>query len=110
MRLQNVFLAVTLLASSSSALAAPFTKLIVFGDSLSDNGNLLGLTGGLAPASPYFQGHASNGPVAVEYLSLALGLGPLVPAVVLLNSQPQGLGLAAHDALASGTTSRTRQA
>ena len=82
MRLKSLFLAATLVASSTSAFAAPFTKLFVLGDSASDNGNLLALTGGLAPAPPYALGRASNGPVAVEYLSLALGLGPLLPAAL----------------------------
>ena len=41
----------------------------VFGDSLSDNGNLFAATGGFAPPSPpYFDGRFSNGPVWVEYL------------------------------------------
>jgi phospholipase/lecithinase/hemolysin len=82
MRLKSLLLAATLVASSTSAFAAPFTKLIVFGDSTSDNGNLAALSGGALPAPPYTPGHASNGPVAVEYLSLALGLGPLLPAAV----------------------------
>jgi len=43
--------------------------IYVFGDSLSDNGNLFSATGGLAPPSPpYFDGRFSNGPVWVEYL------------------------------------------
>ncbi len=41
----------------------------VFGDSLSDNGNLFTASGELAPPSPpYFDGRFSNGPVWVEYL------------------------------------------
>ncbi len=43
--------------------------IYVFGDSLSDNGNLFSESGGLAPPSPpYFDGRFSNGPVWVEYL------------------------------------------
>jgi phospholipase/lecithinase/hemolysin len=46
-----------------------FKTIHVFGDSLSDNGNLFNATGGLAPPSPpYFNGRFSNGPVWVEYL------------------------------------------
>src|SRR6516165_2189718 len=41
-------------------------SLYVFGDSLSDDGNIYKLTG--QPAPPYFQGRFSNGPVWVEYL------------------------------------------
>lgn len=43
-------------------------ELFVFGDSLSDNGNLSATLGGLFPPPPYFQGRLSNGSVAVEYL------------------------------------------
>lgn len=56
-----------------AAPPAPFSALYVFGDSLSDNGNLFALTGGFPPA-PYFQGRFSNGPVAVEVLAGGLGL------------------------------------
>ncbi len=43
--------------------------LYVFGDSLSDNGNLFSVSGGAVPLSPpYFDGRFSNGPVWVEYL------------------------------------------
>ena len=63
-----------------SALAAPsqaqqYSGLYVFGDSLSDSGNLFGLTGGTTPPSPpYFNGRFSDGPVWVESLAPALGL------------------------------------
>jgi outer membrane lipase/esterase len=42
-------------------------RIIAFGDSLSDNGNLFALTGN--PPSPYFKGRFSNGPTWVELLS-----------------------------------------
>ncbi len=43
--------------------------IYVFGDSLSDNGNLFSESGDLAPPSPpYFDGRFSNGPVWVDYL------------------------------------------
>ncbi len=45
-------------------------NIYVFGDSLSDNGNLFAASGGAAPPSPpYFNGRFSNGPVWVEYLN-----------------------------------------
>lgn len=56
-----------------SAKAASFdgyTSFFVFGDSLSDNGNLFAATGGGAPASPpYFNGRFSNGPVWAEAIA-----------------------------------------
>lgn len=51
----------------------PFTRIFVFGDSLSDSGNLYRLSGGYPPA-PYFEGRFSNGRVWVEQLADALGL------------------------------------
>ena len=65
-----------------SLTATPFTRIVAFGDSLSDNGNLYALRGGTFPPSPpYFAGRGTNGPVAVEYLSTALGI-PLLDFAV----------------------------
>ncbi|KOP27494.1 GDSL family lipase [Hapalosiphon sp. MRB220] len=50
-------------------------ELYVFGDSLSDIGNVFNATGGFHPSSPpYFQGRYSNGLVWVEYLASELAL------------------------------------
>jgi len=52
-----------------------FTKLVVFGDSLSDTGNVFAVTrGAVPPPSTYYAGRFSNGPVWVEYLAEALDL------------------------------------
>ncbi|WP_302184683.1 SGNH/GDSL hydrolase family protein [Planktothrix pseudagardhii] len=50
----------------------------MFGDSLSDPGNMFNLTGGLIPAPPaaYYQGHFSNGDIWTEYLAEDLELNP----------------------------------
>ncbi len=46
------------------------SEIFVFGDSLSDTGNIFALTKGEVPPSPpYFQGRVSNGPVAIELLA-----------------------------------------
>jgi phospholipase/lecithinase/hemolysin len=60
-----------------SALAGPYSDLIVFGDSLSDVGNTSYWTLGVAPGSNYYQGRFSNGPTYAERLSAGLGLGAL---------------------------------
>jgi len=51
------------------------SHLVVFGDSLSDNGNLFKLTG--SPQPPYWNGHFSNGPTYAEQLAQWLGVPPL---------------------------------
>ena len=82
--LTRVWAAVAVCGSLSLAapavLAASYSDLYVFGDSLSDNGNLhalsasLNLPGvGAQPQSPYVDGRFSNGKVAVEYLADSLG-------------------------------------
>jgi len=65
------------------ASAANFDQLYVFGDSLSDTGNVFNISGGLVdptkafnPDPPFFQGRFSNGPVWVDYVGEQLGLTP----------------------------------
>ena len=64
--------ALTLAASAALATAASaqsYGRLVVLGDSLSDNGNLYLASGRTQPPSPpYFQGRFSNGPVFTELL------------------------------------------
>ncbi|MFW2343330.1 autotransporter domain-containing protein, partial [Brevundimonas sp.] len=61
-------------ALAGTANAQSYDRLVVFGDSLSDNGNLFLLTGGTQPPAPfYFQGRFSTGPVFVELLGFNLG-------------------------------------
>jgi hypothetical protein len=47
------------------------SRLVMFGDSLSDNGNLFRFTG--EPAPPYWEGRFSNGPTYAEQLANELG-------------------------------------
>ncbi|WP_332639118.1 autotransporter domain-containing protein [Brevundimonas sp.] len=59
-------------AMASAASAQTYSRLVVFGDSLSDNGNLYAISG--QPTSPpYFQGRFSNGPVFTELLGFSAG-------------------------------------
>jgi phospholipase/lecithinase/hemolysin len=59
--------------------AGPFSRLVVFGDSLSDTGNAHYISGGLVAGPPYFEGRYSNGPVWVEWLADGLGLPAPTP-------------------------------
>lgn len=62
--------------------AHAYSALYVFGDSLSDVGNVFIGTGGAEPASPYFNGEFSNGPNWAQDLSHHLGLGTLEPSLL----------------------------
>ena len=54
---------------------SPFSRIIVFGDSLSDTGNAAMLTGGLFPPPMYYdEGRMSNGAIWVEHLAESLGM------------------------------------
>lgn len=81
-RIQGLFLrlfiripSMRLLAAIGSVLfygvcsATPLHNIVVFGDSLSDNGNFYEYMKHQVPSSPpYYQGRFSNGPVWVEHL------------------------------------------
>lgn len=58
------------------AHASPYSAMYVFGDSLSDTGNLSLATGGAQPPAgqPYFNGRFSDGLVWVDHLAAGLGL------------------------------------
>ena len=65
--------AVAILCSISSALADPadYSRVVAFGDSLQDNGNLFKNSGGLSPQSPPYDQRFSNGPTWIELVSAA---------------------------------------
>jgi outer membrane lipase/esterase len=67
-----VLVAAASLAAASSADAQTYNRLVVFGDSLSDNGNLFVATGGAAPTAPFLNGRFSTGPTFVELLGFNL--------------------------------------
>ncbi|MGX1801298.1 autotransporter domain-containing protein [Brevundimonas naejangsanensis] len=69
---------------AGAASAQSYSRLVVFGDSLSDNGNLYLATGGSTPASPpYGAGRFSNGPVFTERLGFnaANFMGPVTGSI-----------------------------
>lgn len=83
------------------ASAASFSKLFVFGDSLSDAGNIFNTTKSLGnpnlvfpPSPPYFEGRLSNGPVWVEYFGKELGLFPTLASDLLTKPPTQGINFA----------------
>lgn len=67
MKLTHVLTLIFLALFSSFAFAVDeptYNQIVIFGDSLSDNGNLYHTTLGLVPKSPpYYTGRFSNGPV-----------------------------------------------
>lgn len=68
----NVIFAVFILFFSIVASASPLNKIVVFGDSLSDNGNLYEFMKHELPLSPpYYKGRFTNGPVWIELLAQA---------------------------------------
>jgi thermolabile hemolysin len=68
---------VTLFGITSVASAGPYSQLIVFGDSLSDVGNIAASSFGIYPGPYYWNDRFSNGPVYVESLDTGLGLPPI---------------------------------
>ncbi len=70
-------------AISLPSQAASFSSLTVFGDSLSDTGNVFLATGGAIPVAPYFGGRFSDGPVWIDHLAAGLGLpGGAAPSLL----------------------------
>jgi outer membrane lipase/esterase len=81
---KQILLCILLLAPLSLT-AAPFSKLVVFGDSLSDSGNLAIVPGyNFLNATPYQHGF-NNGAPAVVHLAKFLNL-PLAPSLFLSGS------------------------
>ncbi len=72
--LRAISLAGALFVSLASSQAFAYSALYVFGDSLSDTGNVYNSLGGAYPPPPYFNGRFSNGPVWVETFAANLGL------------------------------------
>jgi MYXO-CTERM domain-containing protein len=80
---------------TQNAIAASFSEMYVFGDSLSDTGNIAALTGGFFPGPLYTGGRFSNGDLWIDYLGDELGLTP-TPAVLLRpgDAIPEGVNFA----------------
>ena len=85
--------------------AATFSGIYVFGDSLSDPGNVFNVSKQInsvdptspivPPSPPYFNGRLSNGPNWVDYLSKDLGLNPTAFTSLASGGNPaQGINFA----------------
>src|SRR4051812_49417744 len=72
-----VILLVTVPVLDCTAVAASFGNLVVFGDSLSDIGNIAQAPFLNEPGPYYWNGRFSNGPVYAETLATGLGLAKL---------------------------------
>ncbi|NWF59626.1 MAG: SGNH/GDSL hydrolase family protein [Fischerella sp.] len=83
------------LMSPLKSWATNISKIYVFGDSLSDAGNLYNATQSQIPTSPpYFEGHLSNGKVWVEYIGDKLGLTPTLVTDLQDNTPTDGINYA----------------
>ena len=67
------FLFALVLLAPALAWGTVIDHMYVFGDSLSDNGNLYQMNHGKLPKTPYYDGRFSNGPVWVEDLTDLVG-------------------------------------
>ena len=69
-------------APTTAAPGAPFSAMYVFGDSLSDTGNVSLATAGQVPVSPpYADRSFTNGPVWAQDLAHSIGLPALQPSL-----------------------------
>jgi phospholipase/lecithinase/hemolysin len=102
-RICYLFVLAFLLAclSPPAVSAEKFPKMYVFGDSLSDNGNLQSIRPDLF-SPPRFDGRVTNGLVAIEQLAERLEL-KVQPSLFLLAMGEQGTNYAVAGAKAGGS-------
>jgi phospholipase/lecithinase/hemolysin len=58
---------------SDSKSGDTYSQIVVFGASLSDNGNAVSIVPGLFPGAPYYPGRASNGLLWIDLVAADLG-------------------------------------
>ncbi len=75
-------LSLTIGLAAASATASAYSNMYVFGDSLSDSGNVFAATSGAIPSAPYSNGRFSNGPTYADNLFGILGFGTLTPSLL----------------------------
>lgn len=67
-----------ILVSAPVVNAQAFSRIVSFGDSLSDVGNVASQTFGISPGSSYYSNRYSNGPLWIDVLSSKLNVGASV--------------------------------
>ena len=65
--------AFVLVGCSGSKSGDTYSQIVVFGASLSDNGNAVSIVPGLFPGAPYYPGRASNGLLWIDVVAADLG-------------------------------------
>ena len=65
--------ALTLVGCGGSKSTGSYSQIVVFGASLSDNGNAVSIVPGLFPGAPYYPGRASNGLLWIDVVAAELG-------------------------------------
>jgi outer membrane lipase/esterase len=91
----------TALLTASEAQAGNFSAEYVFGDSLSDNGNLAAAFGTDFPNPPSFNNSFTNGKVAVQLLAESLGLSANASLWLTAPNVPAGTNYAVGGATAA---------
>ena len=84
-RTSSLLLTATLLFAATATQATPFSNLFIFGDSLSDVGNVSLATGGTTPDPTYYPnpGHFTNGQTYAELMWTGLGFsGAIQPSLI----------------------------
>lgn len=98
---------VVALVLAGPAMAGPFSADYIFGDSLSDRGNLADLLGHNFPSPPFVHDSFTNGPTAVQVMAQQLGLtaDPSLFPTGFTDSRGLGLTPGTNYAVAGATAS-----
>ena len=91
--MRAILFAAVLAVAAGGAQAAPFSADVVFGDSLSDRGNLADALKHNFPSPPFFNDSFTNGPVAVQVMANLLGLQANASLFPTAGKDIYGLGL-----------------
>jgi phospholipase/lecithinase/hemolysin len=73
--------------------AASFDNIYVFGDSLSDSGNVFAASGNTFPPSPYFEGRFSNGYNWIDEFAKKLNIDSPTPYVSVASGTTPNNGI-----------------